>query len=122
VRRHVFPLKSVENRRRGVGSNAKSTAVRRAVLLCTIQIPLVVQKECEMLRVRTPRLTLYVDRSRQQWVVLDQSGRFWGLPNVENPWAQRQPIYPTEDTELEPIPGHYKYMLGLPSGVEERDA
>jgi hypothetical protein len=24
--------------------------------------------------------------------------------------------------ELEPIPGHYRYMLGLPSGGEERDA
>jgi hypothetical protein len=54
--------------------------------------------------------------------VLDQSGRFWVLPNVENPWDQRQPIYPTEDMELEPIPGHYRYMLGLPSGGEERDA
>jgi len=80
------------------------------------------QEENAMLRVRTPKVTLYVDRSRQQWVVLDQSGRFWVLPNVENPWDQRQPIYPTEDMELEPIPGHYRYMLGLPAVGEERDA
>ena len=32
---------------------------------------------------------------------------------IEDPWDQRQPFYPTEETELEPVPGHYKYMLGL---------
>lgn len=79
-------------------------------------------KEIVMLRVRTPKVTLYVDRLRQRWIVLDQSGRFWLLPNVENPWNQRQPIDLTEETELQPIPGHYKYLLGLPSGTEEGDA
>ncbi len=58
--------------------------------------------------------TLYVDRSSKQWVVLDSEGSFWVLPSVENPWGQRQPFYPTEETELEPVPGHYKNALGLP--------
>ena len=60
------------------------------------------------------RLNLYVDRSSQHWVVKDPDGNFWLLPSVENPWEQRRPFYPTEETELEPIPGHYKNMLGLP--------
>jgi hypothetical protein len=67
-----------------------------------------------MIVVRKQRVTLYVDRSSQQWVVLDPEGNFWALPNVNNPWDQRQPYYPTEETELEPVPGHYKHMLDLP--------
>jgi hypothetical protein len=60
------------------------------------------------------KLTLFVRRASQQWVVLDPEGNFWILPSVENPWDQRQPFYPTEETDLEPVPGHYKYILGLP--------
>ena len=30
------------------------------------------------------------------------------------PLGPRQPFHPAEETELEPVPGHYKYMLGLP--------
>jgi hypothetical protein len=71
-------------------------------------------KEPRMIVVRKQRVTLYVDRSSQQWVVLDPEGNFWTLPNVENPWDQRQPYYPTEESELEPVPGHYKHVLGLP--------
>ena len=59
-------------------------------------------------------VALFVDKSSQQWVVRDAEGNFWLLPAVENPWDHRQPFDPTEETELEPIPGHYKYMLGLP--------
>ena len=59
-------------------------------------------------------VTLYVERASQQWIVLDQDGKFWALPSAENAWDRRQPFYPTEETELEPVPGHYKYMLGLP--------
>lgn len=63
-----------------------------------------------------PSLTLYVDRSLQQWIVLDPDGNFWSVPSVEeDPWQQRQPYYPTEETELEPVPGHYKSVLGLPN-------
>ena len=34
---------------------------------------------------------------------------------MENPWDHRQPFYPTEETDLEPVPGHYRSVLGLPS-------
>lgn len=67
-----------------------------------------------MIGVRKPQMSLYVDRSSQQWVVMDEEGNFWIVPSSENPWDQRQPFFPTVETELEPIPGHYKYMLGLP--------
>ena len=67
-----------------------------------------------MIVVRKQRVSLYVDRASQQWVVLDPEGNFWILPTAPNPWDQRQPFSPTEETELEPIPGHYKYVLGLP--------
>jgi hypothetical protein len=61
-------------------------------------------------------LALYVDRTSQQWIVLDPQGHFWIVPADEgNAWSQRQPFSPTDETELEPVPGHYKYMLGLPA-------
>lgn len=67
-----------------------------------------------MLTLRKNVAALYVDRSSQQWIVQDPEGSFWVVQtNDENPWDQRQPFYPTEETELEPVPGHYKYMLGL---------
>jgi hypothetical protein len=56
----------------------------------------------------------FVDRSSQQWVVWDPEGNFWLLPSVDNPWAQRQPFHPTDETDLELVPGHYKSTLGLP--------
>ncbi len=59
-------------------------------------------------------VALYVDRMNQQFVVLDPDGRFWTVPRDEDPWNRRQPFSPTEETELEPVPGHYKHMLGLP--------
>jgi len=69
-----------------------------------------------MLSVRKTIASLYVDRFTRQWIVRDGEGKLWILPNEdENPWDQRQPFYPTEETELEPVPGHYKHMLGLPA-------
>ncbi len=69
-----------------------------------------------MLTLRKKVVALYVDRSSQEWVVLDPEGNFWIVPSDDqNPWDQRQPFYPSEETELEPVPGHYKYMLGLPT-------
>jgi len=59
-------------------------------------------------------VALYVDRSSQQWVALDPEASSGSWPSAPNPWDQRQPFYPTEETELEPVPGHYKHMLGLP--------
>jgi hypothetical protein len=69
-----------------------------------------------MIEGRKPRFALYVDRSKQQWIVLDRDGNLWILPSEdENPWEHRQPFHPSEETELEPVPGHYKHMLGLPT-------
>jgi hypothetical protein len=46
---------------------------------------------------------------------MDSDGNFWIVPPVDHPWDHREPFYPTEATELEPVPGHYKHMLDLPS-------
>ena len=59
-------------------------------------------------------VAIYVDRSRQHWVVRDGDGNFWLLPSTENPWEDREPFHPTEETELEPVPKHYRSMLDLP--------
>lgn len=58
--------------------------------------------------------TIYVDRSVQRWIVRDPEGRFWLLPPGEDAWDRREPFLPTEENDLEPVPGHYKDMLGLP--------
>ena len=67
-----------------------------------------------MLTERKQRLALYVDRSTQQWIVRDGDGNFWVLPATVTPWDDRQPFFPAEETDLEPVPGHYKSLLGLP--------
>jgi len=59
-------------------------------------------------------LSIYVDRSSSQWIVRDAEGTFWVVPVLENAWEHRQIFIPSEDVDLEPVPGHYKYMLGLP--------
>jgi hypothetical protein len=59
-------------------------------------------------------VALYVDKAGHQWIVRDSEGNLWSLPSTDNPWDKRQPFSPAEETELEPVPGHYKYMLGLP--------
>jgi hypothetical protein len=59
-------------------------------------------------------VALYVDRVSRRWIVRDPEGNFWSLPSTDNPWDDRQPFSPAEETELEPVPGHYKHMLGLP--------
>jgi hypothetical protein len=63
---------------------------------------------------RTWVRAIYVDRSTQNWVVRDSEGNFWRLPDRDRPWEHREPFVPTEATELEPVPGHYKHMLELP--------
>jgi hypothetical protein len=57
---------------------------------------------------------LFVDRLSRQWIVRDPEGTFWTLPSGEHPWDQRQPFDLTAETDLEPVPGHYKDLLGLP--------
>jgi hypothetical protein len=59
-------------------------------------------------------VALYVDRASQQWIARDSEGNLWSLPSTDNPWDDRQPFSVAEETELEPVPGHYRYMLGLP--------
>jgi hypothetical protein len=66
-----------------------------------------------MRSVTTRIAALYVHRATGHWVVQDLDGNFWSLPSGDNPWDGRQPFIPAEETELEPVPGHYKYMLGL---------
>lgn len=67
-----------------------------------------------MITVRKQHIALYVEKNRQQWCVRDPEGNFWIIPNVDDGWDHRQPFEPTEETELEPVPGHYIDMLGLP--------
>jgi hypothetical protein len=60
-------------------------------------------------------VAIYVDRScTEHWIVRDPEGNFWIVPPVQNAWESRQPFEPDEDTDLEPIPGHYRFMLNLP--------
>jgi hypothetical protein len=55
---------------------------------------------------------LYVDRScPEHWIVRDLHGRFWMVPPGEESWERRRPFQPNEETELEPIPSQYNYML-----------
>jgi hypothetical protein len=63
---------------------------------------------------------LYVDRNSRQWVVLDPEGNFWRLPSTEEPWNDRQPFELAEETELDPVPGHYKTALGVPNRMKPR--
>jgi hypothetical protein len=60
-------------------------------------------------------VAIFVDRaSPQHWIVRDPEGQFWMVPPVDHPWDNRQPFDLAEDAQLEPVPGHYKYMLGVP--------
>jgi hypothetical protein len=67
-----------------------------------------------MLAVTKRVIAIFVDRSSQQWIVRDPDGCFWIVPPGDDAWERRQPFEPTENTELEPVPGHYRYLLRLP--------
>ena len=67
-----------------------------------------------MIAVRSQAFSLFVDRTTQQWVVRDPDGRFWIVPAGEEAWERRRPFDCTDDIDLEPIPGHYKYLFQLP--------
>jgi hypothetical protein len=74
-----------------------------------------VQEETAMSTSSKSPASLFVDKSQpHHWIVQDPEGNFWIVPPVENPWDSREPFHPTEDSDLEPVPRHYKYMLGLP--------
>ncbi len=67
-----------------------------------------------MLVSRTQVVALYVNRAEQQLIARDSAGNFWSLPPTDNSWDERRPFTAAEGTELEPVPGHYKHMFGLP--------
>jgi hypothetical protein len=67
-----------------------------------------------MTTMRKQGATLFVERTCRQWVVRDPDGNFWLLPSADDAWDRRQPFQPTGETDLEPVPGHYKDMLGIP--------
>jgi len=68
-----------------------------------------------MLASRRQAVSIYVDKLHQQWIVRDPDGNFWTMPSMENPWDHRAPFDPgTAETDLDPVPAHYKYMLELP--------
>jgi len=58
---------------------------------------------------------LYVDRTTQRWVVRDSYGEFWWLPASQDAWRHRHPFELTQDSTLEPVPGHYISLLGVPN-------
>jgi hypothetical protein len=68
-----------------------------------------------MMVVRKSVVAIYVDRARQRWIVRDPEGNFWALPSDDrDPWERREPFDAADGADLEPVPGHYKAMLGLP--------
>jgi hypothetical protein len=60
------------------------------------------------------QLSLYVDRDLPScWIVRDRAGDFWMVPAGDKAWERRQPYSLTEGAQLESVPGHYKYLLGI---------
>jgi hypothetical protein len=59
-------------------------------------------------------VSIYVDKSSPQWIVRDPDRTFWIVPATDDAWEHRTPYTLTDDSDLEPVPGHYKYLLGLP--------
>ena len=59
-------------------------------------------------------VAIYVDRASGQWIVRDAEGRLWTLPHVNNGWEKREPYDLVDETELESVPSHYRYLLELP--------
>jgi hypothetical protein len=57
---------------------------------------------------------LFVDRTAHRWIVRDPDGQFWIVPTGDHGWQQREPLDPNSDLELEPVPGHYRYLFNLP--------
>ncbi len=68
-----------------------------------------------MVSVNSRTAAIFVDRTcTEHWIVRDPEGRFWIVPSADNAWERRRPFEPTEETDLEPVPGHYRSLLGLP--------
>jgi hypothetical protein len=74
-----------------------------------------VREEWAMISSPRPKAAIYVDRAcTEHWVVRDPEGNYWIVPSVADAWERRRPFEPTDQTELEAVPGHYRFMLGLP--------
>jgi len=59
-------------------------------------------------------VSLYVDRNLPScWIVRDRAGDFWMVPAGDQAWERREPYTLSEDSQLESVPGHYKYLLGI---------
>lgn len=67
-----------------------------------------------MVTVPNEKVLIFADRSSNQRIVRDRDGIYWIVPLIKDPWEHRQPFEFTQDAELEPVPGHYKYLLELP--------
>ena len=80
-----------------------------------LRVEIETRHETDMRRGKSHSLTLFAERSGQRWIVLDADGNFWELPEGDDPWQRRQPFYPTDDIDLDMVPGHYKQLLGLPN-------
>lgn len=57
---------------------------------------------------------IFVHRATQRWVVRDPDGELWLLESSDDPWESRTPFQPMEESDLEIVPGHYRYLLNLP--------
>jgi hypothetical protein len=67
-----------------------------------------------MVTERTRAVAVYADRAGGRWVVRDAAGDFWALPHTDDPWRDREAVEIADGAELEPVPGHYRGLLGLP--------
>lgn len=67
-----------------------------------------------MMTARKQGAAIFVDRSTEEWIVRDPAGDYWLVPSCEGGWEIRRPFAPSEETELQPVPGHYIHMLELP--------
>jgi hypothetical protein len=73
------------------------------------------EEEPEMISTYSRMAAIFVDRAcTEYWIVRDPEGNFWIVPSIDNAWENRRPFEPTEQTELQAVPWHYKAMLGLP--------
>ena len=68
-----------------------------------------------MVATQKPVMGLYVDKTCPEfWIVRDYQGSLLVKYRPGRTPGARPAFQPTEETELEPIPGIYMYVLGLP--------
>jgi hypothetical protein len=102
---HAGAVTAIHGRRWGIKTGVGVETESRRTFL----------KEQKMPSLGKPMPCLFVDKSSQRWVVRDPDGDFWILPSRKDAWDHREPFDPTaDDSDLAPVPGHYKYMLDIP--------